>query len=64
MMARDERRRAFAFGLLLYVVGGGLIWAFYGWGAMLVGWGCITGGGLFFTALYGLVWLVGCWVGE
>ena len=64
MIARDERRRAFAFGLLLYVVGGGLIWSFYGRGAMLVGLGCITGGVIFFAALYGLVWLVGRWVGE
>ena len=64
MLARDERRLALGFVVLLYAVGGGLIWAFYGWGAMLVGLGCITGGVLFFAALYGLVWLVGRWVGE
>ncbi len=64
MIAHDERRRAIAFGLLLYGVGGGLIWAFYGRGAMWVGLACITGGLLFFVALYGLVWLVGRWVGE
>lgn len=53
-----------AFFVLLYVVGGGLIWLFYGPRAALLGAFCMTGGLLLFLLLYGIVWLLGRWAGE
>ena len=50
--------------LLLFVVGGGLIWLFYGVGPALVGVLCMGIGLLFFLFLYGLVWLLGHLAGE
>lgn len=62
--ARSMEMRLFlAFALLLYTVGGGLIWFFYGLPAMLR-WLCITGGLGMIGLLYGLVSLVGRWAGE
>lgn len=61
---REEARLAVGFFLLLYIVGGGLIWWFYGLGGAVAGWLCITGGVLFFMALYGIVWLIGRWAEE
>jgi len=63
--ARSTDLRLFlGFALLLYVVGGGLIWYFYGPGAMLLGALCITAGLGMIGLLYGLVSLVGRWAGE
>ena len=53
-----------AFFLLLYLLGGGLIWLFYGWAAALLGLGCITGGLLFFLLLYAIMLLIGHLAGE
>jgi hypothetical protein len=52
------------FFVLLYVVGGGLIWFFYGMGGALLGWFCMTGGLLFFLLLYGIVTLLGWWANR
>jgi len=49
------------FAVLLYVLGGGLIWFFYGLYAALLGIGCMTGGILFLLLLYSLVSLIGRW---
>ena len=52
------------FFVLLYVVGGGLIWLFFGLRGALLGMVCMTGGLFLFLLLYGLVWLLGKWAGE
>ena len=52
------------FFVILFVVGGGLIWLFYGLGPALMGAICMAGGMLFFALLFGLVWLLGYWAGE
>ena len=52
------------FFVILFVVGGGLIWAFYGPGPALMGAICMLGGLIFFLLLFGLVWLLGRWAGE
>lgn len=48
--------------LLLFIVGLGLIWFFYGFGGAVTGLLCILGGfvpiGFIFLALYGLDWIV------
>ncbi|HMZ07493.1 MAG TPA: hypothetical protein PK078_07730 [Anaerolineales bacterium] len=48
--------------LLLFLVGLGLIWAIYGFGAAVTGLLCILAAfipiGLIFIALYGLDWIV------
>lgn len=59
-----EMRLAVGFFVLLYVVGGGLIWFFYGLSGALIGLSCITGGLFLFLLLYGLVWLLGKWAEE
>lgn len=59
-----EARLVVGFFLLLFLVGGGLIWAFYGRNAALLGVLCMIGGLLFFLLLYGIVWLLGRWAGE
>jgi hypothetical protein len=59
-----EGQSAIAFFLLLYGVGGGLIWFFYGWAAALVGLACITGGLLVFLLLYAIMLFIGYLIGE
>lgn len=59
-----EARLVLGFFVLLYVVGGGLIWLLYGSGAALLAGLCMTGGLLLFALLYGLVTLLGRLVGE
>lgn len=48
--------------LLLFVVGLGLIWLIYGFGAAVTGFLCLLGAfvpiALIFVALYGLDWIV------
>lgn len=61
---REEVRLFIGFFIILYVVGGGLIWFFNGVPAMLLGMACMTGGLVFFLLLYGLMSLIGYWVGE
>ena len=61
---REEVRLFIGFFIILYLLGGGLIWFFYGLSAMLLGMACMTGGLLFFLLLYGLMALIGYWVGE
>ncbi len=56
-----EGQLVIGFFVILYVVGGALIWFYYGLGGAIAGWLCITGGLLFFFLLYGLVSLVGWW---
>jgi len=60
----QEGQLVVAFFILLYVVGGGLIWFFYGLYAALLGIACMTGGLFFFVLLYAIVWLIGRWAGE
>ena len=59
-----EGQLVIGFFLLLYFVGGGLIWYFYGPGGALLGWVCITGGLLFFLLLYAIVSLIGWWANR
>jgi hypothetical protein len=63
--ARSQEARLVAgFFVLLFVVGGGLIWAFYGWQAALLGAACMLGGLISFLLLYLLVSLVGWWANR
>ena len=59
-----EARLVISFFVLLYGMGGGLIWLFYGQGAALLGLACITGGLFFFLLLYAIMSLIGYWAGE
>ena len=59
-----EGQLVMGFFILLYGVGGGLIWYFYGPAAALLGVACMTGSVIFFLMLYGIVWLLGRWAGE
>lgn len=59
-----EWRLVAGFAVLLYGVGGGLVWWFYGPGAALLSWLCFTVALLFFAALYGVLVIVGRWAGE
>jgi len=59
-----EGQLVIGFFVILYVVGGGLIWYFYGLGGAIAGWLCITGGLIFFFLLYGLVSLAGWWANR
>lgn len=56
-----EGQLVIGFFVILYVVGGALIWRFYGLGGAIAGWLCITGGVLFFLLLYGIISLIGWW---
>jgi hypothetical protein len=63
--ARSQEVRLVAgFFIILYLVGGPLIWYFYGAGAALLALLCMTGALLFFLALYGLVSLLGRWANR
>ena len=59
-----EGQLVVGFFVLLYVLGGGLIWFFYGMGGALLGWVCMTGGLLFFLLLYAIVSLFGWWANR
>lgn len=59
-----EGQLVIGFFVLLYGVGGGLIWFFYGWGGAVAGWLCMTGAVLFFVLLYGLVSFAGWWANR
>ena len=59
-----EGQLVIGFFLLLYLVGGGLIWYFYGLGGAVLGSLCITGGLLFFLLLYAIVSLIGWWANR
>jgi hypothetical protein len=63
--ARTERNLLLGFFALLFIVGGGLIWYFYGAGAAALGVGCIAGGavlvGLLALLMAGLQWLSDRW---
>ncbi|MFM7583158.1 MAG: hypothetical protein ACKO9F_10650 [Caldilinea sp.] len=59
-----EGQLVIGFFVILYIVGGALIWAYYGAGGAIAGWLCITGGLVFFLLLYGLVSLVGWWANR
>ena len=59
-----EGQMVIGFFILLYVVGGALIWNFYGHGGAILGWVCMTGGLLFFLLLYGIVSLIGWWANR
>lgn len=56
-----EGQLVIGFFVILYAVGGALIWRYYGLGGAIAGWLCITGGLVFFLLLYGLVSLAGWW---
>jgi hypothetical protein len=51
---RTERNLVIAGFAVLFLVGGGLVWARYGRGAALTSWACMAGG----LALFGLVYLI------
>lgn len=59
-----EGQLVIGFFVILYVVGGALIWWYYGVGGAIAGWLCITGGLFFFLLLYGLVSLAGWWANR
>lgn len=52
------------FFVILFLLGDGLIWYFYGSGAAVAAFFCTTGALVFVLALYGLLWLAQKWVGE
>jgi len=56
-----EGQLVIGFFVILYAVGGALIWYYYGLGGAIAGWLCITGGLFFFVLLYALVSLAGWW---
>lgn len=60
----QEVRLVAGFFVLLYGVGGALIWWFYGRAAALLGLACITGGLLFFLLIYALFSLIGWWANR
>ena len=60
----QEGRLIIAFFLLLYIIGGGLIWFFYGLGGTLLAFLCMTGGLVTVGLLYGVMWVIGKWAGE
>jgi apolipoprotein N-acyltransferase len=59
--ARTDRNLLLGFFALLFIVGGGLIWVFYGAGAAALGVACIALGailtGLLALLMAGLQWL-------
>jgi hypothetical protein len=59
-----EGQLVIGFFVILYIIGGALIWVYYGAGGAIAGWLCITGGLVFFLLLYGLVSLVGWWANR
>ncbi len=59
-----EGQLVIGFFVILYVIGGALIWYYYGLGGAIAGWLCITGGLFFFVLLYGLVSLAGWWANR
>jgi hypothetical protein len=59
-----EGQLVIGFFLLLYIVGGALIWYFYGFGGAVLGWLCMTGGLLFFLLLYAIVSAIGWWANR
>ena len=59
-----EGQLVIGFFVLLYGVGGALIWTFYGAGGALLGWVCMTGGLILFLLLYGIVSLIGWWANR
>ncbi|HQY95056.1 hypothetical protein [Caldilinea sp.] len=59
-----EGQLVIGFFVILYVVGGALIWYYYGLGGAIAGWLCITGGLFFFLLLYSLVSLAGWWANR
>lgn len=60
----QEVRLVTGFFVILYFVGGPLIWYFYGLGGMLLAMLCMTGALLFFLGLYALVSLIGRWANR
>jgi hypothetical protein len=63
--ARTDRNLLLGFFALLFIVGGGLIWYFYGAGAAALGVACIALGaglvGLLALLMAGLQWLSDRW---
>jgi hypothetical protein len=59
-----EGQLVIGFFAILYVIGGALIWVYYGLGGAIAGWLCITVGLFFFVLLYGLVSLAGWWANR
>ena len=63
--ARTDRNLLLGFFALLFVVGGGLIWYFYGAGAAALGVLCIAAGavlvGVLALLMVGLEWLSNRW---
>jgi hypothetical protein len=63
--ARDlEFRLVVAFFVLLYGLGGGLIWYFYGRAAAVLGLLCISGGLVTLLLLWAIVTLIGWWANR
>ncbi len=60
----QEVRLVVGFFVILYLVGGPLIWHFYGAGGALLALLCMTGALVFFLLLYGLVSLLGIWANR
>ena len=63
--ARTDRNLLLGFFALLFIVGGGLIWYFYGLGAAALGVACIALGavlvGVLALLMMGLEWLSNRW---
>ena len=59
---RTERNLVIAGFAVLFLVGGGLVWARYGLGAALTSWACMGGGVALFGLAYLIVKLMEIWV--
>ncbi len=59
--ARTERNLIIGALVLAFLVGGGLIWHFYGLGAMVAGWLVLMGGAALGGLIYGLLKLMEIW---
>jgi hypothetical protein len=63
--ARQTQVRLLLGGLvILIVVGGGLVWAFYGQRAALAALGCMAGAAGLFGLLWLILWVLGRFVDE
>jgi hypothetical protein len=58
---RTERNLVLGGFALAFLLGGLLIWRFYGLGAMFAGWACLAGGLSIFGLLYGILKLMELW---
>jgi hypothetical protein len=59
---KTERNLILGGFAVLFVVGGGLVWYLYGFGAALTSWACLGSGVALFGVLYLILKLIELWV--